>query len=129
MFDQTKFINSFVADITNGLSAGDALYKKLQAAIKAAGDAANVKALRVALYKAAREKSDRHYTAARKLGQTALSGGGKTAKPATAKPKNAELVAFLRASASVLAKGGDDFPAEIYAMLVDCQLAFEDQTA
>ena len=120
MFNHEKFVAAFVGDITNGLAVGDKLKTKLADAIKAAGP--NAKAMQKALYAACREKSERHYAAARKLWQMAV---GIAEKKAPVKTHNEELVKFLRKAARQLANGGDGFPAEVFAMLVDCQLEYE----
>ena len=121
MFNQTEFVKAFVADITGGLNVGDKLKAKLAAGIEAAGVEGR-KQLQKALYAACRKKSERHYAAARKLWQMAI---GIAEKKAPAKTQNAELVKFLLKAARQLSKGGDGFPAEVFAMLVDCQLEYE----
>ena len=121
MFNHEKFVAAFVGDITNGLAVGDKLKAKLADAITAAGIEGR-KPLQRALYAACREKSERHYAAARKLWQMAA---GIAEKKAPAKTQNAELVKFLLKAARQLSKGGDGFPAEVFALLVDCQLEYE----
>ena len=121
MFNHEKFVAAFVGDITNGLAVGDKLKAKLAKAITAAGIEGR-KPLQRALYKACREKSERHYAAARKLWQMAI---GIAEKKAPAKMHHEELVKFLRKAARQLSNGGDGFPAEVFAMLTDCQLEYE----
>jgi len=121
MFNHEKFVAAFVGDITNGLAVGDKLKAKLAGAITAAGIEGR-KPLQRALYAACREKSERHYAAARKLWQMAA---GIAEKKAPAKTHHEELVKFLRKAARQLSNGGDGFPAEVFAMLVDCQLQYD----
>ena len=118
MFNQTSFISTFVRDVAILSGKAGTLQANLKAAIAASDD---VKSLQKALYAKAREAGQ--YDAVRKMWHYATSG-----KPVTVKvtAQNTELVKFLRASASALSKGGKDYPSEVFAMLVDCQLAFEE---
>ena len=123
MFNQTSFIVGFVRDVVELSGKAGTLRDSLKEAI---ASAENIKSFQKALYASAREAGQ--YDAVRKMWQYATSG-----KPVTVKVKvtgqNESLVKFLRASASALTKGGKDFPPNVYAMLTDCQLAFEEAIA
>ena len=121
MFNQTSFISAFVKDVKELSGKAGTLQDGLADAIAASAD---VRAFQKALYAKAREAGQ--YDAIRKMWQYATSG-----KPVTVKvtAQNTELVKFLRASASALSKGGKDYPAVIFAMLTDCQLAYEEGDA
>ena len=121
MFNQTSFIVGFVRDVVELSGKAGTLRDSLKEAI---ASAENAKAFQKELYAEARLSGQ--YDAVRKMWQYATSG-----KPVTVKVtgQNEELVKFLRASASALTKGGKDFPPNVYAMLTDCQLAFEEAIA
>ena len=122
MFNQAKFVSAFVRDVKDLSSKAGTLQAGLADAIASAPD---TKAFQKALYAAARAAGQ--YDAIRKMWQYATSG--KPAVKTTGAGQNEELVKFLRASASALSKGNKDYPAVIFAMLTDCQLAYEEGDA
>ena len=122
MFNQTSFISAFIKDVKELAGKAGTLRDSLAEAI---ASAPNARAFQKALYASAREAGQ--YSAVRKMWQYATSG--KPVVKTTGAGQNEDLVKFLRASASALSKGGKDYPSEVFAMLVDCQLAFEEATA